>query len=262
MPIVIPCISRRSFLSTTTVAGLACVAGLNGQAREKKGQTRWAFLSDTHVPADPNNEYRGFKPYDRMKDTVAQVLQTKPEGTLITGDLARLEGFKEDYQNFSQFLVPLREHMPIGLCLGNHDDRANLLEILPAPAGEAQPVNKKLVTLIDASPVRFILLDSNFMTNITTGLIGKAQREWLKSYLIQADDTPLFLFLHHTFGDGDGDLVDAQRFFEIILPHKQVKAVFYGHSHVYRYDMLEDLALINLPSTAYNFRDTDPVGWV
>ena len=53
-----------------------------------------------------------------------------------------------------------------------------------------------------------------------------------------------------------------RRGFEIVRPHRQVKAIFYGHSHVWELDHRQHLQLINLPAIGYNFRDQDPVGWV
>jgi 3',5'-cyclic-AMP phosphodiesterase len=68
--------------------------------------------------------------------------------------------------------------------------------------------------------------------------------------------------VHHDFRDLDGSLVDAAKLLEIVLPLPQVKAVFYGHSHEYRVENRDGLHLVNVPSTAYNFRDQDPVGWM
>src|SRR2546422_5539601 len=44
---------------------------------------------------------------------------------------------------------------------------------------------------------------------------------------------PTLLFVHHTLGDGDGELLDVQRLFELVRPQRKVKAIFYGHSHKY-----------------------------
>ena len=68
--------------------------------------------------------------------------------------------------------------------------------------------------------------------------------------------------MHHTLGEGDGDLLDTDRFFQILKPHRQVKAIFYGHSHVYEYGFREGKHLINLPAVGYNFSDAQPVGWL
>ena len=43
---------------------------------------------------------------------------------------------------------------------------------------------------------------------------------------------------------------------------KKVKAVVYGHSHVYAFSEYKGIHQINLPATGYNFSDNDPVGWV
>ena len=36
------------------------------------------------------------------------------------------------------------------------------------------------------------------------GLLGKAQRAWLRKYLASNGDKPCVFFIHHTLGDGDG----------------------------------------------------------
>jgi hypothetical protein len=70
------------------------------------------------------------------------------------------------------------------------------------------------------------------------------------------------LFVHHTLSDGDGDLLDVDRLFEVIRPHTKVKAIFYGHSHEYSYGRHQGVHLVNLPAVGYNFADKEPVGWV
>lgn len=69
-------------------------------------------------------------------------------------------------------------------------------------------------------------------------------------------------FVHHTFGEGDGDLLDGDRLFELLKPHPQVKAIFYGHSHHWAHEVRQGLQLVNLRAVSYNFQDQDPVGWV
>ncbi|MEZ6073555.1 MAG: metallophosphoesterase [Pirellulales bacterium] len=88
----------------------------------------------------------------------------------------------------------------------------------------------------ETAPVRVLVLDSLLYVNQVAGLLGKAQRQWLTDFLSGAPPKPTVLFVHHTLGDGDGELLDADRLFDIIEPHQQVKAVFYGHSHQYRFE--------------------------
>lgn len=264
----VPChtLDRRQFLKAGLAMGGAVMVLGSRPSRaddaKDKENARWAFISDTHVPADVENNYRGFYPYRNLKKVVEQVTADLPDGAVITGDLARLEGLPGDYENARKLLAPIAERRPVCVALGNHDNRANFLGAFAAPAGDKQAVQGKHVVIANAGPVRLIVLDSLLFVNKVPGLLGRAQRIWLADYLRTCDDRPTLLFFHHTLGDGDGDLLDAPRLFEIIGPVAKVKALVYGHSHVYGYSQFEGVHLINLPATGYNFADADPVGWV
>lgn len=253
-------IDRRSFLKTTlAAAGAMTVLSPRSGSAQSGDVARWALLSDTHVSRDPANEYRGFVPFDNMKKAVAEVLAAQSGGALITGDLARLEGFEGDYAMLKTLVDPLQQSMPLCLALGNHDNRTNFLNAFKEHAS-VQNVSGKHVMIIETSPVRFIVLDTLMATNVTPGQLGKAQREWLRDYLKLADNRPTILFFHHTLGDADGCLVDFDRI-SYIIPDNRVKAVIFGHSHVYGYNELLGIHLINLPAVAYAFGD-HPIGWV
>ena len=246
--------SRRQFLGTA-LAGAVVV-------RANSATTRWAFLADTHIPADPANEYRGFRPYRNLREVAARVAEAAPEGVVIAGDLARLKGLPGDYAQLASLLRPLTERLPVGMALGNHDHRMNFLAAFAEHHGQRQEVKDKFILVIETGPVRFILLDSLMRTGLVSGLLGKAQRTWLQEYLRSAAEMPTLLFVHHTLDDRDTSLLDVERMFRIIRPHKMVKAVVYGHSHAYRFDTLDGIRLINLPAVGYNFKDSEPVGWV
>jgi 3',5'-cyclic AMP phosphodiesterase CpdA len=151
---------------------------------------------------------------------------------------------------------------PVQQAAGNHDDRDNFLKVFTRNPGEAAGVPKKHILILKTAGVRLILLDSLLFVNKTPGLLGVAQRTWLNTYLQNGDTSPVLLFLHHTLMDGDGALLDADRFLKLVQPFKQVKAVFYGHSHRHSFDQADGIHLINLPATGYNFGDPQPVGWV
>jgi len=270
-------ISRRRFLSISLAAVGGVVAlrprwsaaqdenkeGSQAEGARSAGQvTRWAFLSDTHIAGDPEDNYRGFYPSRNLQKTFAQIAADLPEGLVVTGDIARLTGQMEDYENFRKLLIPLVGRRPIYLALGNHDNRVNFLDVFENPAGRKQAVKGKHIVTVDAGPVRFILLDSLFSTNETMGLLGKAQRTWLQQYLQTSDDKPVILFFHHSLRDDDGDLQDLPRLFDIIKPVTKVKAIVYGHSHEYGFSDLEGIHLINLPAVAFAFGNDQPIGWV
>ena len=255
--------TRRQFIRAGLAAGGAMVLGPRlSPADAGQEHTRWAFLSDTHIAADPENNYRGFYPYRNFQKVIDRIRANLPEGTVITGDLARLTGQPGDYENFKKLLAPVAENRPVCLALGNHDNRDNFLRAFETPAGEREPVKGKHIVTVNAGPVRFVVLDSQLYVEKTPGLLGKAQRAWLESYLRACDDRPTLLFFHHTLGDKDDDLLDVLRLFELIRPIVKVKAVVYGHSHEYSYAQIDGIHLINLPATGYNFSDAEPLGWV
>jgi len=157
----------------------------------------------------------------------------------------------------------LAEKIPLVATLGNHDDRKNARAALTRRAGETEPVQQKLVTTIDAGDLHFILLDSLLATNVTPGQLGKSQRTWLSEYLDAQTAKPAIVFVHHQPDpDNDGALVDAARLLEILAPRPAVKALVFGHTHVYSLDKYKDVHLINLPAVGYNFADGNPVGWM
>ncbi|MGB3780199.1 MAG: metallophosphoesterase [Tunicatimonas sp.] len=251
---------RKQFLKTSlglSAAALGVPVSTFSYARTKNAH--WAFLSDTHVAGDPEEAYRGFVPYQNLQTVVPQVLAAGPEGVIINGDVARLSGEKPDYQRVQQLLSPLAQQLPVHMTLGNHDNRDNFSEVFP---GSATLVEGHYVHVIEAPPVRMILLDSLLYVNKVVGLLGKIQRSWLEMFLDSTSPKPTLIFVHHTLGDDDSDLQDVERMFDIIRPHSSVKAVLYGHSHRYQYGQRDDIQLINLPAVGYNFTDDQPVGWL
>jgi len=243
---------------------LRCVAGAGLAARMQgagAAPSRWALLSDTHCPMDPADVYRGFYSHENLKKAAAAVAQSPAEFCAVSGDLARLTGQPGDYEAFRGLMKPVLDKMPVGLAFGNHDHRVNFEKVFPAPQGTRQTVPRKMVLSFEWSDLRAVFLDSLLETNVTPGQLGTAQRRWLAEYL-SADERPALLFVHHDFRDADGSLVDAAKLLEAIAPLKQAKAVFYGHSHEYKVETREGIHLVNVPSTAYNFRDQDPVGWM
>ena len=257
-------INRRSFIKTSlaAVGAIVTIGADRGSGSDEEPVARWALLSDTHIPADIENNYRGFYPYRNLQKVAAQIASASPDAVAITGDLARLEGQVGDYENLEKLLSPIAERAPVFMALGNHDDRKNFTKVFTEHPGQKQQVPGKHVIVAEKGPTRLVVLDSLLYANKVTGLLGKAQRQWLESYLKQCDDRPTLLCFHHSIGDGDGDLLDLPRVLDFVRPIRKVKAILYGHSHVYRYSKIRGIHMINLPAVGYNFSDAQPVGWV
>ncbi len=147
--------TRRGFLRAGLAAGGAFVLGARRSLSESgREQARWAFLSDTHIAADPENNYRGFYPYRNLQKVVEWLRSDLPEGLVITGDLARLTGQAGDYENFKKLMAPVTGTRPVCLALGNHDDRDNFVRAFEKPAGERQPVKGKHIVTVEASTLK------------------------------------------------------------------------------------------------------------
>jgi 3',5'-cyclic AMP phosphodiesterase CpdA len=256
---------RRTFL---TLAGAGSVAFLArvGQAAKaadaSRGELHLALLSDTHVPGDRVNGHRGMNPWENLRVAAPQVAAARPQGVVICGDVARLDGRPEDYRELRALLEPVAAVAPVYVGLGNHDDRRRFREAFADPPGRLAPVEKKHVTVVEHEAVRVVVLDSLLYVNQVAGLLGKGQREWLAAWLPTVADRPLVLFVHHPPTDEDGDLLDGDRLLEILRVNRHVKALFHGHAHVWRMGRRDGLHVVGLPALGYSFDDAQPVGWV
>lgn len=267
MPILLhPPGSRRAFLKTALLGGAGLVVtGCRTSAPDAANtgpELHLALLADTHVPANRADTYRGFRPWENLRAVAPQVVAARPDGVVLCGDAARLEGREADYLELRGLLEPVAAAAPVYIGLGNHDDRANFLKVFPTHPGHPAGISGRHVLVLEHAAVRLIVLDSLFQVNQTPGLLGRAQRQWLATQLPRLADRPAVLCVHHTLGDGDGDLLDADRLFALLAPHRHVKAILFGHSHVWALIRRGPLHLINLPAVGYNFNDAQPVGWV
>lgn len=254
MPISTAPLTRRAFgLSLASAAAVA--------AQSKTSSEKWALLSDIHIPENPQEGYRGFSPVENLKTVLPKVLAANPAYSIINGDIAREKGRPGDYAAVHQIIEPLIQKVPVALAMGNHDNRENCLATFSAAVKNAQPVKQHHVLAFESNGIRYVVLDSLIRTNETPGYLGKAQRDWLASHLDADTAKPVVLFVHHTLDDEDMALLDAPRLLEIARTRKQVKAILYGHSHAYRFDVWEGIHLINIPAVGYNFKDSEPVGW-
>jgi len=255
---------RRAFLKTAALTGAAfVVSGFRGAPSDPSPrELHLALLSDTHVPGDRRSGHRGMNPWENLRVAAAQVAAVRPDGVVICGDAARLEGQLEDYRELRALLEPVAAVAPVYVALGNHDDRARFLEAFPGRPGEPASVDGKHVTVIEHEVLRVVVLDSLLYVNRVAGLLGQAQRRWLAGFLPTIADRPAVLFVHHTPSDGDGDLLDANGLLLLAAANPHVKAIFHGHAHVWSVGRRDRLQVVSLPALGYSFDDTQPVGWV
>lgn len=257
---LMPPMDRRSFLRTGALGAIATLVA--HPSRAEGDSLHLAMLSDTHIPADKLPGARGYNAYEQLKSIVPDLIATKADGLVIAGDAAQLTGEREDYVALLEALQPVTEQMPTYIALGNHDDREKFFATVSALSGARQEVEGKHVTVIEHDVVRLILLDSLMYVRQRGGFLGKAQRYWLADYLAKHADRPVALMFHHTLGDGDNDLLDDIRLFQLLEPHKHVRAIFHGHSHRWNTYERQGIPIINLPTSAHIWTPDQPIGWV
>jgi Icc protein len=256
---------RRAFLGIAGLSGAALVAAAFRRETAAFASGRdlhLALLSDTHIPGDRASGHRGMSPWDNLRAAAAQVAAARPEGVVICGDAARLEGREDDYRELRALLEPVASVAPVYVALGNHDDRARFRKVFTDPPGVHAPVDGKHVSVIEHEAVRVVVLDSLLYVDRVAGLLGRAQRAWLERYLPTHADRPTVLFVHHPPSEEDGDLLDGDRLLALAESNRHVKAIFHGHAHVWALGRRDWLHVVSLPALGYNFSDAQPVGWV
>jgi Icc protein len=268
MPVSLPAYpSRRRFLrEAAQMSGVAIVA-----SRSSIGSTLapawYAWLSDTHIATLPSTDSRGQNMAANLDKVVAGILAepTPPRAAIVDGDLALLDGQPGDYTNLVERLSPLRKAgIPIHLTLGNHDDRDAFRKALNlAPERGSPPaILAKHVMVREHPDHRWILLDSLDAPNVTPGVLGQKQLEWLAGALDAKPAVPTILFVHHNLPSrGEMPLTDSQALLDVVEPRAQVKALVYGHTHRWERSQQKGIHWVNLPAVAYSFQDDQPLGW-
>lgn len=260
---------RREFLRRAALAGAGLLATRKLFAAAAGDSSHWALLSDPHIGPKEESIARETNMADHLRASVKEVLLAKGSlaGVFINGDCALKAGLPEEYATFTSLVKPLTEAgLPLHLTLGNHDDRANFWKALKVAAEAARPVQSKHVSVIKAQQVNWFLLDSLDVVDKSPGRLEQAQRDWLAKALDEHQDKPALVMVHHNPHldptKPNGSLQDTAELFEVLLPRKQVKALFFGHSHKWDLKERDGMHLVNLPAVAYPFAKEQPTGWV
>ncbi|TMJ19537.1 MAG: phosphodiesterase [Alphaproteobacteria bacterium] len=149
-----------------------------------------AQISDIHLGFDagiPDELNR------RRLDRVFKVLMEmdpRPDLLLATGDIVENSGDGRSYAAFREATAGLP--FPVHPAVGNHDDRAALLEAFP----ETKTADGFVQYAIDYLPVRILVLDS-LEPGRHGGAFCDVRAAWLEARLDEAPERPTALVLHH-----------------------------------------------------------------
>ena len=266
MPLHLTPLSRRAFLHRSLAAGVLTLPAFRA-AGAATDPDRWALLSDTHIAGDTAVISRDVNMAAHLRLVIAEVsaLTPAPAGVFVNGDCSLDHGLAEDYATFTDLLAPTRA-LPFHLTLGNHDDREIFWTSLKDTRPATPVVASKHVSVVEGARVNWFLLDSLDVTKATPGRLGDEQRAWLAQALDARPAKPALVMVHHNpvsavVGKKAG-LLDTEELLALLLPRRQVKALFFGHTHTWKLTEQDGLHLVNLPAVAYPFAKSEVTGWV
>ncbi|APW62539.1 metallophosphoesterase family protein [Paludisphaera borealis] len=272
--------TRRDFLSGLALGGVSTVLGCgNAEQPVAVGEPTpsalpsgyIALLSDTHINADPVVAENGGPKNNMTKNLRVAILDIlkqpeMPRAVVVLGDLAHKDGQPGDYQQFLSLIRPLREFgVPFHLAMGNHDDRAQFLQVLKPEDPGLGLVDDRYIGVVNVAGIRLVILDSLDKPKQVTGNLREPQRAWLAKTLDAEPQSSTVVLVHHNPKNASENawqcLWDTEELLAILRPRKQVKALVFGHSH--RWDLRRDgdLHFVNLPAVGYPFAADQPLGW-
>lgn len=193
-----------------------------------------AHLSDIHIRTQGafltvgNMDYMAMA--QRAFERVA-IMEPRPDMMIITGDLAD-SGQIDEYRRLKSMVEALP--FPVHMILGNHDIRANFLEVFPERKDEGTTFVQFCVEHAD---IRIIGLDTLIEGEVKGGLCGE-RLSYLRERLTKCPELPTIIMLHHQPFLLNGGVYDdiglkegVEEFGEIVASNPQIVRVFCGHLH-------------------------------
>ena len=206
-----------------------------------------AQITDCHLPADPQQEYRGINPHENLKAMLQKVGLLKSDLLLASGDLSE-DGSQASYEALQKYFKPL--DIPVLALPGNHDDASLLAEAFPG-----SPTS--MISVSEHGPWQIIRLNSCVPGRPEGQLSEKVLKE-LSSFLESHKHRPTFIAVHHqpvAVGSPWIDkyrLFDPEAFLQIVDQHPDIKAVVWGHVHQVFETERNGTAMLGSPSSAIN----------
>lgn len=257
MPIHLPPLNRRRFLAATLAAGAGAMLPRSLLAETASEDPNcFVLLSDIHIGESLDEEKHNLKPAQSFQQIVKDIvaLPNRPPRAIVSGDCAIHHGRPGDYALLGELVKPLREAgLSMHFALGNHDHRQHFLAAFPDAT--PSPVSDKHVSVLETPHANWFLLDSLDKTASTPGLLGETQLAWLGKELDARADKPALILAHHNLNAAVQfkSLMDTRGLLKVLLPRKQVKAYFFGHTHSWGVGQPMGIHLVNVPTTAWPF---------
>ncbi|MDE1994173.1 MAG: phosphodiesterase [Rhizobiaceae bacterium] len=193
-----------------------------------------AHLSDIHIREQGAPLAVGNMDYSAMAqqafDRVAN-MEPCPDMMIITGDLAD-SGQVGEYRRLKSMIEALS--FPVHMVLGNHDIRANFLEVFPERKAEGIDF---VQFCVEHDDIRIIGLDT-LIEGEGKGGLCRTRLSYLRDRLAERPDVATIIMFHHQpflFNAGVYDAVGlkegVEEFGEIVASNTQIVRIFCGHLH-------------------------------
>ena len=207
-------------------------------------------LSDCHLAPEAGALFRGIDPEQTLAALVQQLERLPPfDRLLLTGDLVH-HGGPAAYQRLLALVEPLGA--PCHWLPGNHDELTAM--------HDADPFGALGGKRIDLSHWTLLLLDSTAEPDGRgSGSLAQSELDWLQDSLMQLENRPVLLALHHNPAPTGSRWQDEIRLGNpaaleaILLQAPQVRGLICGHVHQALQLDFARRPLWSAPSTAIQF---------
>ena len=223
-----------------------------------------AQITDLHIGFDRDNPHElNVRRLNMVIDELNERVP-RPDLLLVTGDLVENGDDQRAYRHMEALVK--RWQGPMLWAVGNHDDRANFLAVLPEVATDEHGFIQYETEVED---LRFIVVDT-LDPGRHGGMVCEKRGKWLRARLREKKDVPTVVVLHHPPVDTGIAWMSAlpceqwvQRLEAIIRPAKQVIALISGHVHRPIASSFAGKRLIvaasTAPQVALDLDDVDPL---
>lgn len=213
---------------------------------------KFIHLTDLHLVQQPRTRLHGLDPSQRLSRCLDDIAQwhADAEFCVITGDLTDT-GARQAYAWLQHRLHDFP--VPVFLMLGNHDERANFLQVfVDHPRDSGGFIQHSHCT----NGLHFLFLDTlKDGAGVHEGELCAIRLGWLRENLEQIGDAPACLFMHHPPFDIGIPYVDRikleqhKELAEILRGRSNIRHGFFGHVHRMTYVNWQGIGFTSLPST-------------
>jgi Icc protein len=220
----------------------------------RKKRIRVLQLSDPHLAADRNADYRGQNADDNLRSLLPAARTWDPDLVLLTGDVSE-DASRASYARAAVMLGTIGA--PVLALPGNHDDPDEMKRHFPLGPWQGPFAREAGAWLI-------VLMDSTARGRIA----GSFSQEYLERFdrLLRGSRAEFVLVaLHHQPVPAEAPWIDrypleqAQRFLDFIDRDRRVRCVVWGHIHQDCRVERKGVRLLGAPSAVANSLPKTPV---